>query len=49
MTGLTATGINDYQALSIEKKFRRTDAMKTVEKQGFKAIYDDKDKKLVEK
>ena len=49
VTGLTATGTNEYVPLSIEKKFGRTDAMKTVEKQGFKAVYDDKDKKLVSK
>jgi hypothetical protein len=48
MTGLTATGINEYVPLSIEKKFDRTDAMKTVQRDGFKPVYDDKDKKLVQ-
>jgi putative FmdB family regulatory protein len=47
ITGLTATGTNEYVPLSIEKKFDRTDAMKTVQKDGFKPVYDDKDKKIV--
>jgi putative FmdB family regulatory protein len=47
IVGLTATGVNEYVPLSVEKKFSRTDAMKTVQKDGFKAVYDDKDKKIV--
>jgi putative FmdB family regulatory protein len=47
VTGLTATGVNEYQPLSPAKKFDRTDAMKTVQKDGFKPAYDGGDEKLV--
>jgi putative FmdB family regulatory protein len=49
ITGLTATGENEYVPLSIEKKFSRTDAMKTVQKDGFKPVYEETDKKIINK
>jgi len=47
IVGLTATAENEYVPLSIEQKFRRTEGLETVKKQGFKPVYDDKDKKLI--
>jgi putative FmdB family regulatory protein len=49
VVGLTATGTNEYQPIDTKQKFRRTDAMKTVEKDGFKPQYDDGDAKLINK
>lgn len=47
--GLTATGTNEYQALDLKKKFDRTDAMKTIEKDGFKPEYTESDAKIINK
>jgi hypothetical protein len=48
VVGLTATGTNEYEPLSVRKKFRRTDASKVLEKDGFKPEYTETDKKILE-
>ncbi len=39
-TGLTQTGYNEFQPLSDEKKAKRTEGMRAVEKEGFKPLVD---------
>lgn len=39
-TGLTQTGYNEFQPISDEKKAKRTEGMRAVEKEGFKPLND---------
>lgn len=47
VTGLTATGTNEYEPLKTKKRFNRTDAMKSLEKEGGQQEFEGQDSKLV--